>query len=425
MKIDLTEVSPVKRRMEIEVDAGEVARETDTVLRDYARKAKVPGFRPGKVPLSVIRARFAREVEEDVRERVVQRFYQEAAREKDLRPLGDPVLEEVEHVAGEPLRFKTTFEVLPEVEVKDYKGIEARRPAIAVGEAEVDEALENLRQSRVQLITEPEREAVTGDVIVADVDGKPAGGESFRREGMMLEVGATDSLPAFNEHLLGLKAGAELSFSIEYPPEYGAKELAGKPVEYELVVHEVKRREVPELDDEFAKDLGEFDDLVALKAQVRKDLEARKKGEADQTVRQTLLDRVLLANPIVLPDILVEQEIRHRLEELVRQMMMQGLDPEKTELDWKALRERQEAPARKSVHARLILDAIGRAESLEVGEDEIEERLRRDARAIGESPQKLRARLEKHSGVEVLRDQLVREKSLDLLTSVANIQNEE
>jgi trigger factor len=425
MKVEVKELSPVKRSMSIEVPPEDVERETRQVLRGYAQRAKIPGFRPGKAPLDVVRARFGDEVKEDVRERVVSRSYQQAARDHGIHPVGDPVLDEIQFDEGKPLVFKTTFEVLPEFEVKDYKGIEGRRPAVRVTDEEVEETLEELRQSRGKLATVEGIRAGTGDVIVTDVEGTPEGAEPFSRERMAMEIGAQDNLPAFNEQVEGAKAGDELSFSVDYPTEYSTADLADRSVAYRLKVHEVKRKILPELDDEFAKDLGEFDTLEDLRGRVREDLIKRSEAQAEQSVRNELLDRLLETNPLVLPDILVEQEVRHRLEELVRSMYIQGVDPEKMELDWKEIRQRQEEPARKSVHARLLLDAIGRAESIEVGRAEVEARIQSDARRIGEPAEKLRKRLKEHAGLEALKNQLVREKSLDLITAVANIQEEE
>ena len=197
MKIDLQNINTVKKRMTVEVPPDLVEKERDSVLRGYAAKASVPGFRPGKAPLSVINARFAKQVREDVRERVLSRAYAEAAKEKGLRPIADPVLDEVNDKEGEPFTFKTTFEVLPDFEVKNYKEIEVRERKVVVGEEDVKKMLEELQQSRVQLVTEEGRTAATGDVIVADIAGTPEGGEAFNRERMMIELGATDIAVAF------------------------------------------------------------------------------------------------------------------------------------------------------------------------------------------------------------------------------------
>jgi len=425
MKIELTDQSPVKKSLEIEIDAEAVAKELESVIKNFSAKAQIPGFRPGKAPKSVIRSRFAKEIKEHVRERLVSRSFHDAVREKKLKLLGNPALEEISDDADGPLRFKTSFEVLPEIEVKGHAGIEVRRPSVVVSDTELDKTLNELQESQAKLVTEENRKAITGDVLVADVVGTPEEGELFTREAMMIEVGSTDNMPGFNEKLEGAAAGDDLEFSIDFPKDHPVEAQAGKVVQYKIKVHEVKRRELPEMDDEFAKDLGDFENLGALKARIREDLEARKKRESEMAVRQGVLDKLLLENPIVLPETLVEEEIRQRLEEMVRRMMMQGMKPEQMNLDWKELRKKQDEPARKSVHARLLLDSLAEAEKIEIKSDDIEERLKRDAEAMGENFEKFKAQLEKRGGLEVLRNQMIREKSLDLMTSLANIQDEE
>ncbi|MCH7781363.1 MAG: trigger factor, partial [Acidobacteria bacterium] len=400
MKIELSDVSAVKKIMTVEVPPEVVDKERESVVRGYAAKARIPGFRPGKAPLSMIRTRFAKELREDVRERVLTRAYAEAAKERGIRPITDPVLDEIHDEEGQPFRFKTTFEVLPKIELKNYKEIEVRERRVAVGDDDVQKMLEELQQSRTLLVLEEGRKAASGDVLVADIEGTPEDGEPFRRERLMIELGATDNLPAFNEQLEGLAAGEEKVFSVDYPQAYAAKELAGKTVAYKITVHEVKRREVPEIDDEFAKDLGEFDNLDALKTRIREDLEVRQRREIDGEVRQSLLQKLLTDHPLVLPEALVEQEIRRRLEELARNLVMQGIDLEKADLDWKDVREKQEGPARKSVHARLLLDAVARAEDLKVSDEDLDARIEHDALQLGQKPAELRRRMERSGGPE-------------------------
>jgi trigger factor len=360
-----------------------------------------------------------------VRERLISRLWREATREKGLIPLGDPVLEDLKHEHGMPFGFKTTFEVLPQFEAKDYRGVEAQTPSSRVDETEVDEALESIRQSHARYVADEARLAEPGDVIIADLDEQPEGEEAKKRERLVLEVGAPGNPEPFNTRILGAKTGAALSFSVEYPADHAAPALAGKTVAYRVLVHEVKRKEIPPLDDELAKDLGEFDSLAALKTRVRSDLEERKAAMVRSGVRQAILDKVLVANPIPLPDVLVEEEIQHRLEDMVREMMLHGVDPRKMELDWKQLRDRSEEPARKIVHARLVLDAIAAAEGVTLDRKELEERIRREAERIGEAYDVLRLRLSKGGGLQALETQMVREKSLDLITSIANIQGAE
>jgi trigger factor len=425
MKIEVTEISPVKKTLSIEASQDEVARETEAVVRRWASQVRIPGFRQGKVPLDLVRKRFAKEIQDDVRERLVSRLYAEAAREKGFRPLGDPVLDELKAEEGEPLAFKTTFEVLPQFEVRNYKGVEVREVAPAVAEAEIEETLEQLRNAHARYTSEEGRAAAAGDLIVADVTESVDGEEPRTRERAMLEVGLTDQVPAFNDAIHGAKAGDALDFHVVYPAEFAIERLAGRNARYQMTVHEVKRRELPALDDEFARDMGDFESFAALRERVRRDLEDRKTAESRSATRQAILDKVLLENPVALPEILVEDEIRERLEDMVRAMMYHGVDPRTAEIDWKAARDRQEEPARKTVHARLVLDAVAKAESIAVDRAEVEARVGREAERIGEKPAVVRERLSKGGGLQALEIQMVREKSLDFLTSVANIRRAE
>jgi trigger factor len=352
---------------------------------------------------------------------MISRLWREATQEKGLMPLGDPVLEELKHEEGAPFSFKTTFEVLPQFTVKDYKGVEARQPSSVLEEREIAEALESIRQGHARYVADEARLAEPGDVIVADLTEQPEGEEAKTRERMVLEVGAPENPGTFNAKIAGAATGAVLDFDVTYPEDHPAPGLAGKKVHYGMKVHEVKRKEIPPLDDELAKDLGAFDNLEALKERVRADLQERKEAASRAAVRQAVLDKILLANPIPLPDVLVEEEIQHRLEDMVREMMFHGVDPRTMNLDWKQLRERNEEPARKIVHARLVLDAIGLAEGVKVARSEVEGRIRREAERIGEGVDVVRERLAKGGGLQALETQMVREKSLDLITSIANI----
>ena len=422
----MTSPGPVRRVMAFEVGPEELARETDVVLRGYAQKAKLPGFRPGKAPLALVRARLGKDVETEVRERIVARCFRDATRERGVEPIGEPVLDEIGALDAAGLRFRVSFEVLPTITLAGHRGVEVRRPAAVVADAEIERTLEELRQAHARLVPATEGHlAATGDVVVCDLRGTPSEGEPFARERVLLEVGAAQLPSVFAERLTGATGGTELDFTVDHPAGDPARELAGRSVRYEIRVREVRMRELPALDDEFAKDLGEFADLAALRARLRTDLEARAAHEAERRVRQAVLDEVLLRNPIVLPEGLVDEEIRRRLEQGVRGLIARGIDPQKVELDWKRLRDEQVEPARKTVHARLILDAVARVEGLTIEATEVEERVRRDAEALGEKPAKLREQLASAGGIDALSAQMCREKALDLLTSVANIRSEE
>jgi len=422
MKVDVTDLSPTRKQMAVEIAVEDVAAETESVLKGYRAKASIDGFRKGKAPMSVIKAHFADALKEDVRDRIVGRSFAKAAQDKGLRPLGEPALDELKHEDGEPLTFKTTFDVLPEIKPSGYDKIAVNRPKLELAEGDVDKALEEIRQSRVQLVAEEDRTAEEGDVVFVDIEGEVPGGEPFKREKLPIEIGEKSNLKEFNEQLVGSGPGGKLDFPVTYPEDYGAEHLAGKTVQYRLSVHEVKRKVLPDLDDEFAKDLGEFEDLAALKARVQTDLEERMRQQDQSEVRNAILEKMMIENPVVLPEILVESELRSRLEEMVRKMMMQGMDPEKAEIDWADARKRQEEPARKSVHARLLLDAIAETEQIRVEGEEIEARIAEEAKRVGETVEAIKKRMEEHSGIQALANQIVREKSLDYLTSVATIE---
>lgn len=424
MKIDLKDLTPVRKQLAVEVDADEVAREHGAVLRRFVAQVRLPGFRQGKAPASIVRTRFAKEIEEDVRDRLLSRLYREATQEKGLRPLGDPVLEKLTHEEGQPFRFEASFEVLPSFTAQGYREVHARQPKAVVTDDEVRATLEDIRKGNSRLVT-ADKAAEDGDVLLTDVHGTPAEGEPFHRENALIEVGGEGHLPEFDAALRGAAAGADLDVTVAYPADHPARELAGKAVRYQIHVHEVKAREVPALDDAFAKDLGDFETLDALRTRVRTDLEARKTDAARSAVRQSVLDKVLLENPIALPEHLVNDELRHRVEDMVRSLVMQGVDVEKMDLDWKEIGARQEEPARKTVHARLVLDAIAQAEGLSVDDEELDTRLGREAERMGETKGGLRRRLQEGGSLEALKIQMVREKTLDFLTSVANISVEE
>jgi trigger factor len=420
----MTSPGPVRRVMAFEVGPEELAQETEAVLRRYAQKTKLPGFRPGKAPLALVRARLGKDVESEVRERIVARCFRDATRERGVEPIGEPVLDEIGPGDADGLRFRVSFEVLPQITLAGHRGVEVRRRPTAVDEAEVDRTLEELRQAHARLTPAEGRVAAVGDVLVCDLRGTPSEGEPFARERMLLEVGASQLPQAFTERLVGATAGTDLDFVVDHTAGDASSQLAGKSVRYEIHVREIRTRDVPALDDEFARDLGEFADLAALRARVRSDLEARAAHDTDLRVRQAVLDEVLLRNPIVLPEGLVDDEIRRRLEHGVRGLIARGIDPQKVELDWKRMRDEQVEPARKTVHARLILDAVARAEGIGVTTEEVDDRVRKDAEALGEKLAKLREHLASSGGIDALSAQMCREKALDLLTSVANIRDE-
>ncbi len=299
----MTSPGPVRRVMAFEVGPEELAQETEAVLRRYAQKTKLPGFRQGKAPLALVRARLGKDVENEVRERIVARCFRDATRERGVEPIGEPVLDEIGPGDADGLRFRVSFEVLPQITLAGHRGVEVGRRPTAVDEAEVDRTLEELRQAHARLTPAEGRVAAVGDVLVCDLRGTPSEGEPFARERMLLEVGASQLPQAFAERLVGATGGTDLDFVVDHTAQDASSQLAGKSVRYEIHVHEVRTRDVPALDDEFARDLGEF---VRPRGAARPGAERprgaggarRRPARAPGGARQ-----VLLRNPIVLPEV--------------------------------------------------------------------------------------------------------------------------
>ncbi|PYT07120.1 MAG: trigger factor [Acidobacteria bacterium] len=382
MKVQVEDVSPVKKRMEVEVPPAEVEREMEKLVRGYAKSVRVPGFRKGHVPPGLVRQRFAKELEQEVKERLMGEYHAQAVAEKGLDPLHDPVVEEVEFRSGEPLRFRTLFEVRPEVPLGRYRGLEITRPRVEPTDEEVEQALESLRESAARFLPVEPRTIVEGDYVVVDVVGRfiEEDGKTFRKEEMMMAAGAPENLPEFNEALSGASPGSEKLFHVSYPADYQDGHLAGRRVEYTLRERHARR--------------------AALESAMRQ-----------------LID----AHDFDLPDVMVEEQLRRQMEDIVRGMMARGMDPEKAGVDWKEIREQELPLARRRVRGTLLLDEIARREGLDVTDSEVSDRIEREASELGLRPQQIRQRLEKGGALQALRSQILREKTLDFVLNQATI----
>lgn len=424
MKVQVQDVSAVKKRLEIEVPHEELDREMDRLVRDYSREARIPGFRRGHVPAEMIKRRFAKELEEDLKERIVSRSTSEALEQQGLKPLHDPVLEDVTFRPGEPLRFKALFEVRPAITLGPYKGLRVERPRVSVTDDDVSKALESLRRSAGRFVPVEARPAGDGDYVEVDASGKFPGGtadKDLRREGLMICIGSEENLPEFNEALRGASPGEERTFEVSYPPEYSAKNLAGRRVEYVMKVREIKRRELPDLNDSFAQEVGEKAGLEALRERLRVDLTAARERASLREGRENALRQLIESHSFEVPEILVEEQLRRQAEDLARVMAAQGADGDAIGKEWREMRDKQLELARRRVQGTLLLEDIARSEGIRASDEEVRERIARDAREIGVTPEALQQKLKADDAVQTLKDQLVREKTLDFILNEATI----
>ena len=431
MKTEFIDVSTTEKHLVVEIESGVVDAEIDRVARDYSRAARIPGFRPGKVPPRVVRQRFRSQILHDVVHGLVPRAVDEALRERGVEPVDTPDIRDVVVEEGQPLKFTATFETVPPLDPGDYAAVTLRRPPSAVEDDAIEQALARLRERAARYEPVEDRPAERGDTAVVDLQrrtvaktGEEAaqpGGEPETLEAVSVDLGAPANPPGFDDHLIGAGPGAARQFTVAYPADYAIGELAGTEVAYDVTVKAIKKRVLPELDDEFAKDLGDFESLDALRQRVREDLAHEAEHAADRQLRGDLLKQLAARVPFEVPQSLVTREVDRRVEEFVRRLIDQRIDPMRTNIDWEEFKEHQREPAIEAVRGALVLDEVARREGLNASEDEIAQEVERYAGRTGRSAAAVRAQLEKEGGLGRLYGGLRREKAIDFLLSRATI----
>lgn len=421
MKAELVDVTETKKSLSIEVPQEQVDHEIEHVARDYARKARIPGFRPGKVPSKVIRSRFRHEILHDVTHALVPRALDEALREKGVEPVSTPDVREVVVEEGKPMTFTATFDTLPPFEVGELSTIALTRTAVNISDEAVADALQRLRERAARYDVVEGRGVIDGDIITVDIDRKDAAGEGDSHKDVSLEMGAAANPPGFDAQLFGVEVGATKSFAITFPADYASTELANTTVDYTVTIKAIKRRVLPELDDEFAKDMGQFENLDALRARIKADLEHEAGHSAENELRGSMMKQLATRVPFEIPASLIEREIDRRLEDFAGRLMQQNIDPRQAGIDWGAFRESQRETAKEAVASALVLDELARKESIVVAESEVDDEIARYAERTGRTPVAVRASLEKEGGISRIYAGLRREKSVDYVMARATI----
>ncbi|HYM22204.1 MAG TPA: trigger factor, partial [Vicinamibacterales bacterium] len=364
MKTEFADVNETRKNVRVEIPKDVVDAEIDRVAKDYSRKAHVAGFRKGKVPPRVVKQRFKDQILHDVAHDLIPRAVDDALREKGFEAVDTPDVRDVTINEGEPMTFTASFDTVPVFEPGDLSSISLRRPVVAIDDAAVDGALERLRDRAARFEPVEGRGIDHGDAAVLDIVRREAGSTQapIVNKDVQVELGGKANPPGFDAQLLGLAVGAHKTFDVQYPQDYPIGELAGTTVSYTVDVKGIKRKVRPELDDEFAKDLGEFDTLAALRTRVREDLEHEARHEADREVRAELMKQLAARLPFEAPASLVDREVDRRIEEFARRLIDQRIDPRTAGIDWNAFRDSQREVAREAVAAALVLDEVGRRE---------------------------------------------------------------
>jgi len=421
MKTEFTDVSATQKTITIEIPVDIVDAEINRVAKGYTKQARIPGFRPGKVPTNLVKQRFKEQILHDVAHGRIPRAVDEALQERGIEPVDTPNIKDVALEEGQPLKFTANIETVPPFDVGDLSTIEATRHAHDVNDEAVEKTLQNLRQRGAKFEPVEARAVEDGDTVVLDIERKDAEGKPDRHEDVSLELGSPANPPGFDAQLLGLNIGETKSFTIRFPEDYAVKEMANTDVDYTVTVKDIRRKVLPELDDEFAKDLGAFESLAALRDRVRDDLQQESEEHARQHLRTDVLKQLSERVTFDLPPSLVEREMDRRIEEFASRLMQQNVDPRQAGIDWGQFRESQRDPARASVASALALDEIARREGLTVSAEDVDKEIERFAVRAGRTPAALRAQLEKEGSVARLATGLRREKAVDLVLSRARI----
>ena len=414
-----------KRTLTIEVPADVVSRETTNVLAKYQKLARLPGFRRGKVPVSVLRQRFGNDIRGEVVETLVPRAFREEARKQGLQPVSQPQVTDVQLEEGQPLRFKAEFEVLPEVELA-YDDLRIEKPEITVTDDEVNAALERLReQQATYMAVDEDRPLADGDFSQVSLTGRPKDAPPpeegkpgpVHMDEVLVEVGGQNTVREFSENLRGARAGEERTFDVAYPEDASDSRLAGKTLTYTLKVIGIKRKSTPELNDDFARELSnDLQTLDDLRKRVHEGLESEKRHDAEHKGKEAILDQLVARHDFTVPESLVDRQIDMRLERGLRALAAQGMTAEQMrKMDLQRLRAGQRDAAVKEVKSTLVLDRIADKENIAVTDEELNREVEALALQSRQPVEALRKRLEEEGTVERLRSRLRTDKALDTL----------
>jgi trigger factor len=419
----------IKREISVEIPAAEVARETEFQIQRYQKSARLPGFRAGHVPASIIKQRFGDGLKNDVAEALIPKYFRREAEKLGLIPVSQPRVTDLHMHDGEPLTFKATFEVLPEIQVEGYKDLRADKPEIAVTDEEVEQALTSVREQHATYTTIEGRALAEGDFAQASMDGKPKDGKDaaeakanpvqpvpVHMDDVLIEIGGKNTVPEFTQQLTGASSGEERTFDVSYPEDATDKRLAGKTFVYTVKVNGIKQKSLPELNDDFAKELGEFTSLDAVRKQIRDNMEAEKRHTAEHEAKDKLVAELVKRNDFEVPESLVDRQIDLRLERGLRALAAQGMKMEDLKkMDLPRLRAGQREQAVHDVKSSLLLERIADLEKIEVGDEEVNRELEALAKQSKQTSEAVRARLTEDGGLDRIRNRIRSEKTLEFL----------
>jgi trigger factor len=401
--------------LDVTVPADVVAQETEKVVADIAKKVKLPGFRPGKAPLSLVKSRFPNEIRQELLDQLLPKTLEEAFKKDNLQVVSRPNIVDLHFHDGEELHFKVEFEVAPEFELGEYTGLTIKYNEPQVSDEDVDKRLEGIREQRAEYINIDPRPAADGDYASVNLKSIEGSAKPVEREDLQLKIGDEDAVKEFNEHLIGMTPGEEKEFEVTYPAEYAEESLAGRTVKFHMKLNVLRRKELPALDDEFAQDLGDYKNIEELKGAIRGSILRERESEAKSQAQTQILDQLVDSHSFPVPDAYVDRQVQNNVEQQLHSLAMQGVDVSKMNLDWAKLREAQKGRATRDVKASLLLDRIADREAVVALQDEVDREVQRFARQQRKPAAQVRMELEKNGGLGRIAAQIRTEKTLNLL----------
>jgi trigger factor len=411
-----------RRELDLEIPAEEVSKSTEKVAKDFAKIARVPGFRPGKAPISLIKRRFAEEIKSEVLQNLVPETVEKAVAEQKLAPISQPQVDKLEFNEGQPVKFRASFDVLPEFALSNYKSLQIEMPEMTVTDQDLNKALAEMQQRAAAFAPVEGRAVENDDFVQVKLHGTPeGGGDPLQADSVLCHVGAEETMEPFNEHLRGANIGDHKDFYVNYPADYPDAKLGGKLFHYSVDVLGIKTKKLPELNDEFAKDVSDATSLDELKSKIRESLEHERDHRQKDLEREKIIEQLVKLHDFPVPDSLVEHQMDVRLERVVRSLAQQGVDPRAVNVDWVSLRRRQEDRAKDDVKAELIIDRIATEEKIDVTDEEVDHELEHMAGHSGESAEAIHARLTKQGALDRMKAKLRSDKTIDWLAQNASV----
>lgn len=410
----MSTVADCKRSVEVEIPLDEVERARERVTNSLRQRVRLPGFRPGKAPVSMIQSRFESDIRNEVLELLLPQAFRDRVQKEELKVVGTPDISDLKFEPGQPIRFKADFEVAPEFEIAEYHGLPVQYEEPVVSDEDVANRLDSMRESKAEYINLDPRPVEDKDFVLVQLKSLSGLAEPIEQD-VQIEVGGSETLPAFNEVLLGANPGEAREVDVTYPEDYGQERLAGKTVRFELTPKFVRKKELPALDDEFARDLGDYQSLDELKEAVRKSIFHEKQYVAQREAKEALIDKLVEANDFPVPAAYVDRQIENQVRAQLRELAGHDVDPNSMNVDWSKVKENQRDKAVRNVKASLLLEKISDREGIKASKDEVDREVQRIARQEREAVAVTRARLEKEGTLGRIAGHIQTEKTLQFV----------